>query len=134
MTFEYTLDTIDEVAHQILNNASSKIFLFDAPMGAGKTTLIKELCKQLGVKDTISSPTYSLVNEYQGTQGKIYHFDLYRLENTNEILDSGLDDYLYEDAFVFIEWPEKMQEFLPNNYHNLRVEIQKNGLRVLKIS
>ncbi|MFL1895525.1 tRNA (adenosine(37)-N6)-threonylcarbamoyltransferase complex ATPase subunit type 1 TsaE [Aquimarina sp. 2-A2] len=134
MTFEYTLDTIEEVAHQILNNASSKIFLFHAPMGAGKTTLIKELCKQLGVKDTISSPTYSLVNEYHGTQGKIFHFDLYRLENTHEILDSGLDDYLYEDAFVFIEWPEKMQEFLPDHYHNLRVEIQKNGLRVLKIS
>lgn len=134
MTLEYTLDTIDKVAEKILDTATAKIFLFHAQMGAGKTTLIKELCNQLGVQDSISSPTYSLVNEYEGLHSKIYHFDLYRLKNENEIIDSGLDDYLYHNAFVFIEWPEKIKSFLPDNYHDLNIEIKKNGNRVLKIS
>ncbi|WP_378188118.1 tRNA (adenosine(37)-N6)-threonylcarbamoyltransferase complex ATPase subunit type 1 TsaE [Aquimarina sp. W85] len=133
LTLEYTLATIDIVAQQILKSATTKLFLLNAPMGVGKTTLIKELCIKLGVEDGISSPTYSLVNEYHGSNCKVYHFDLYRLASEAEIISSGLDDYLYEDAFIFIEWPEKIKPFLPENYHEITIKLKNNGDRALTL-
>lgn len=103
-----------------------KIILFDAPMGAGKTTLIKEICRELGSTDNFSSPTYALVNEYHSAAGKIFHFDLYRLKNTVELLDIGIEDYLASKAFCFFEWPEKVIDIIDTNYVLLEIKIDEN--------
>jgi tRNA threonylcarbamoyladenosine biosynthesis protein TsaE len=101
------------------------VIAFYGKMGAGKTTVIKAICEELGVKDTISSPTFSLVNEYKSATGKkIYHFDFYRLNSINEAYDMGYEDYLYSDAFCFIEWPEKIQELLPLKYKRVIITVE----------
>ena len=93
------------------------IILFEGPMGAGKTTLIKELCRQLGVKDNVSSPTFSLVNEYEGSDGKlIYHFDFYRLNEEREALDIGALEYFDSGRICLIEWPSMIPNILPEHY------------------
>jgi len=91
-------------------------------MGAGKTTLIKSLCECLGVKEPATSPTFSIVNEYQGGSSKIYHFDFYRLKNQSEALDLGYEEYFYSGSYCFIEWPEKIPDLWPDHY--IRVDIQ----------
>lgn len=102
-----------------------KHFLFDAPMGAGKTTIIKSLCENLGVQESISSPTYSIVNEYETTTGElIYHFDLYRLNEEDELLDIGIDEILESNSLCFFEWPEKILNFLPSNYVRINIQVQ----------
>lgn len=99
-------------------------FLFDAQMGAGKTTIIKKICKSLGVTENISSPTYSIVNEYEAEGGKlIYHFDLYRLNHEEELLDIGIDEILESNAICFFEWPEKILNFLPHNYVKITITV-----------
>lgn len=93
-----------------------KVIAFYAPMGAGKTTIIKALCKALGVQDTISSPTFSIINEYHSKLvGKIYHFDFYRIKSINEAFDMGYEDYVYSNNYCFIEWPERIEELLPED-------------------
>ena len=115
---------------------NEKVFLFEAPMGAGKTTFIKAICKYLGVIDTMSSPTYSIVNEYDTNKsGKVYHFDLYRLKSPNELLDLGFEEYVSSDNYLFIEWPAMAISFLDSylriiiksdsNYRYLCAEIIK---------
>lgn len=104
---------------------SEKIFLFYGDMGAGKTTLIQSLCECLGTIEHITSPTFSIVNEYQGTGSKIYHFDFYRLKKQEEALDMGYEEYFYSDNYCFIEWPEKIAGLLPE--HHIRVDIQVLG-------
>lgn len=91
-------------------------------MGAGKTTLIKSLCACLGSADVVTSPTFSIVNEYIGVDNKIYHFDFYRLKNQAEALDMGYEEYFYSGAYCFIEWPEKIPDLLPSDY--IRVDIK----------
>jgi tRNA threonylcarbamoyladenosine biosynthesis protein TsaE len=126
LNIEYNLDSLSKVAQQIIQ-LNEKIILFDAPMGAGKTTLIKELCKQLGSKDNFSSPTYQLVNEYVFPKGKIYHFDLYRLKSINELIDLGFEDYLSQSAnYCFIEWPAFAEEFLQTNFVKVQIKLQEN--------
>lgn len=132
MEFTYTQNEIGKVAEQLLKNSVSKTFLFYGNMGVGKTTLIKELTKQLGVMETSSSPSFSIVNEYDTPRGAIYHFDFYRIKNINEAFDIGLEDYLYSGNYVFIEWPEKIEKLLPENTNKLKIEINKNGSRTLK--
>tara|TARA_B100002051_G_C16561710_1_gene547892 strand:+ start:84 stop:497 length:414 start_codon:yes stop_codon:yes gene_type:complete len=132
MEFTYTQNEIGKVAEQLLKNSVSKTFLFYGNMGVGKTTLIKELAKQLGVKETSSSPSFSIVNEYDTPLGAIYHFDFYRIKDINEAFDIGLEDYLYSGNYVFIEWPEKIEKLLPENANKLKIEIDKNGSRTLK--
>jgi tRNA threonylcarbamoyladenosine biosynthesis protein TsaE len=132
MEFTYTQNEIGKVAEQLLKNSVSKTFLFYGNMGVGKTTLIKELTKQLGVMETSSSPSFSIVNEYDTPRGAIYHFDFYRIKNINEAFDIGLEDYLYSGNYVFIEWPEKIEKLLPENANKLKIEINKNGSRTLK--
>jgi len=109
---------LDKVAEQILTFFShEKVFLFFGEMGAGKTTFIKTICKQLGVADTVSSPTYTIVNEYATIDFyPIYHFDFYRLKNETEVLDLGFEEYLHSDSYCFIEWPEKISSYWPKHY------------------
>jgi len=103
-----------------------RVIAFYGEMGAGKTTLIKAICEELGVASAISSPTYSIVNEYMSAKGiRIYHFDFYRLKNVDEAYDLGYEDYFYSKAYCFIEWPQKIQELMPLEYD--KVTITKDG-------
>ena len=129
---QFTTETISHVANQLLK-LNEKIMLFNGPMGAGKTTLIKQICTQLGSNDSFSSPTYQLVNEYKFLNGKIYHFDLYRLKSLEELLDIGFEDYLQPNNFCFIEWPEFAQQFLQSNFLKVDITVQKN-IRYLSAS
>ncbi|WP_026452042.1 tRNA (adenosine(37)-N6)-threonylcarbamoyltransferase complex ATPase subunit type 1 TsaE [Aequorivita capsosiphonis] len=131
MELTYTQDQITEVAEQIINSSTSKIFLFYGEMGVGKTTLIKEIVKQLGVTETSGSPSFSIVNEYEGTDGTIYHFDFYRINDIEEAYDIGVEDYFYSDNYVFIEWPEKIKDLLPEYAIALNIQKNKNGSRTL---
>ena len=111
------------------------IWLFVGEMGTGKTSLIKEICLFLDVKDEVSSPTYSIVNEYFSDEvGTIYHFDCYRLEEEREIIDIGLEDYFYSGYPCFIEWPEKVEQFIPESYLLLKIDKLEDGRRKLNIS
>ena len=132
MTLTYELSEIDSIAMQILSEVKSKTLLFYGDMGAGKTTLIKALVKALGAPDLASSPTFSLVNEYQTDQGKIYHFDFYRIEDEMEALDMGIEDYLNLDTWKFIEWPQKIDKLLDEDVQKLEITIKSEGTRVLK--
>lgn len=108
-----------------------KNILFYGEMGAGKTTLIKGICAALGSSNEISSPTYALVNEYEGDNYLIYHFDLFRLKSFEEVLDIGFEEYIDSDAICLIEWPEKIESLVE---HGLKIEIDKIGLNTRKIS
>jgi len=132
MTLTYELSEIDSIAMQILSEVKSKTLLFYGDMGAGKTTLIKALVKALGAPDLASSPTFSLVNEYQTDQGKIYHFDFYRIEDEMEALDMGIEDYLNLDTWKFIEWPQKIDKLLDEDVQKLEITIKNQGTRMLK--
>jgi len=109
-----SLSDLDEVAVEILEKASeNRIFCFHGEMGAGKTTLIKAICRKLGVRDEVQSPTFSIVNEYEDrTKTPIYHFDFYRLKNEEEAFDLGYEQYFFSGYFCFIEWPEKVEGLL----------------------
>ncbi|HXC03827.1 MAG TPA: tRNA (adenosine(37)-N6)-threonylcarbamoyltransferase complex ATPase subunit type 1 TsaE [Bacteroidia bacterium] len=102
-----------------------KVIAFHGPMGAGKTTLIKALCMELGVGDNTSSPTYSLVNEYRTNTGeRIYHFDFYRIKNEDEARDMGLEEYLDSGSWCFIEWPEKVASLLPLHHQQVIIGVE----------
>ena len=121
------LEFLDEVGHR-------KIFAFDAQMGAGKTTFILGLLKAMGVRDFEGSPTYSLVNVYDTEMyGKIYHFDLYRINDELEALDIGLEEMVYGDNICFIEWPEKVKDLLPHNTIWSYISVDEVGSRTLTI-
>lgn len=110
----FSKEQIGEIASQLLTHFDKyKLFCFTGNLGTGKTTLITELCRALGSTDDISSPTFSIVNEYECGKGKIYHFDLYRLKNLEEAIDIGLEEYIYSNNYCFIEWSEKVAEILP---------------------
>ena len=122
------VNVISSYAKAILDFAQDrKIFLFDAPMGAGKTTLIKELCIQLGSGDHFSSPTYSIINEYDYPGGKIYHFDLYRLNSQEELLDLGIEEHLSLGNYCFFEWPELVEDLIGTNYLKIVIEVNGNN-------
>lgn len=133
MTVIYSLEEINAIAKQILATPFlKKIIIFHAPMGAGKTTLIKELVKELGVKDNSSSPTFSLVNEYQTTANEpVYHFDLYRLNSEEEAYDMGVDEYFYSGNWCFIEWPEKTPNLIPIDHASITIKVLPNDKREL---
>jgi len=128
MKVEFDLQNIDKVAEAILNNVHSKIVLFQGPMGSGKTTLIKALVRNLKSQDVVSSPTFALMNEYHATDCKIYHYDFYRLKERDEALDLGFDEFLEEDAWNLIEWPDLIVGLLPQEY----VEIVLNKITETK--
>lgn len=119
----YQEEEIASVAKELIRTVDSKILCFYGAMGAGKTTLIKALVRELHGAETASSPTFGIVNEYHTSQGELlgYHFDFYRLEDENEALDLGFEDYLNQDVWVFIEWPEKIPSFIPENATNIQI-------------
>ena len=128
----YSLDEINKVAEKILSENPQKVILFNGEMGAGKTTLIKVLSEKLGVNDATSSPTFSLVNEYQLPNNQyIYHFDMYRLKNEIEALDMGIDDYLYSGNWCFIEWADKIVNLLPEEHSAIEIKTLPDGKRHL---
>lgn len=130
----YTLITLNNVIEKVLPYLEKyKVVLFNGSMGAGKTTLISALCKHLGSKDDISSPTFSIVNEYQSNIGKIYHFDFYRIESLEEAFDIGVEEYLFSDDYCFIEWSEKITELLPNQYLIVNISSISETERQLEI-
>jgi tRNA threonylcarbamoyladenosine biosynthesis protein TsaE len=121
------LADLPSVAKGILDFAGeTKVFLFYAPMGAGKTTLIKEMCIQLNSGDNFSSPTYSIINEYDYPDGKIYHFDLYRLKNQEEVLDLGVEDHLTLGNYCFFEWPELVENLLDMPCLKIEMNVKQN--------
>jgi tRNA threonylcarbamoyladenosine biosynthesis protein TsaE len=134
MKKNYTLKQLPQIAQQIIEKSSKKTLLFYGSMGVGKTTLIKEIVKQLGVDDVVSSPTFSLVNEYQSRNGEtIYHFDFYRIHNEEEALDIGIEDYFYNNDWCFIEWPEKVKNLLPLNAVEIHLSLNNDETRNILI-
>lgn len=134
MVLSYSLDELPEVAQEIVAAIESPVLLFRGEMGAGKTTLIKAICLQLHVLDLVSSPTFSLVNEYETTMGdRVYHFDFYRIKTEEEAQDVGVDDYLHSQEICLIEWPEKIANLLPETVGVISIKMAKNGTdRVLE--
>lgn len=128
------LSDLDAAAEQILDHAGAeRIFIFEGEMGAGKTTLIKAIAKAMGVTETVSSPTFSIVNEYRTAERVIYHFDFYRIKNLNEAFDIGYEEYFYSGNTCFIEWPEKIADLLPEHYVKIRIKPVSESERLLSI-
>lgn len=127
MPERFTLDDLDAVAKKLLKaSENTKVWSFHGEMGAGKTTLIKAVCRELGVHSVMTSPTFSIVNEYQGNEGNdiIYHFDCYRLKNEEEAYDIGAEEYLDSGRLCLIEWPERIASLLPAERFEIKIEIE----------
>jgi len=130
MEFLFKLADIQNIAKEIINQSNHKVILFDGQMGAGKTTLIKALSKELGVIDVANSPTFSIVNEYKTeTNQTVFHFDLYRLEEEEEAYDMGIDEYFDSGNWCFIEWPEKTPNLIPDEHHTIQFELIDENTR-----
>lgn len=132
------LQDLPEAAHILLNFAGEeKIFAFEGGMGAGKTTFIKEICHALGVQDVVSSPTFSIVNEYlTHAQQTVFHFDFYRIKSLQEAYDIGYEEYFYSGNYCLIEWPEKIESLLPQHYIKVTIDTlseDKRSLTFVKI-
>jgi tRNA threonylcarbamoyladenosine biosynthesis protein TsaE len=135
MEIVFTLDELELIAQKVIDQHPSKVILFHGEMGVGKTTLIKQLCKTLGVISATSSPTFSLVNEYETIDNQVvYHFDFYRLKNEMEALDMGADDYFYSGNWCFIEWAEKIPSLIPDEHAVITIELVENGKRHLTLT
>jgi tRNA threonylcarbamoyladenosine biosynthesis protein TsaE len=135
MEFIFSLDEIGTIAQQVVAEKPNKVILFHGEMGAGKTTFIKQLAKTLGVTEATSSPTFSLVNEYQTTTNQtVYHFDFYRLKNETEAMDMGVDDYLYSGNWCFIEWAEQIPNLIPDEHSVVTIKVLADGRRSLELS
>ncbi|MDX1326563.1 MAG: tRNA (adenosine(37)-N6)-threonylcarbamoyltransferase complex ATPase subunit type 1 TsaE [Arenibacter sp.] len=136
MNKTYTLAQLESIVQYIIKETNSKTLCFHGEMGTGKTTLIKALVKELGGGDTSSSPTFGIVNEYHKKDGEVlgYHFDFYRLEDESEALDLGLEDYLYTDSWIFMEWPEKIPSLIPEYATHIHINLIDEKTRSLKIS
>ena len=132
-TLYYKISDIGLAVNFILNNINSKYLLFNGPMGSGKTTLIKAIVNELGSSDSVSSPSFSLVNEYETKDSVVYHFDFYRIKNEIEAFDIGFEDYLREDAWCFIEWAEKIPNLIPDNVNLINFTEIKGDRRTLEI-
>ncbi len=110
----------------------NRVFAFYGKMGAGKTTFIKAICEAMGVKDVVASPTFAIVNEYADAEGQpVYHFDFYRIKNLREAYDIGCEEYFYSGYPCFIEWPEMVEELLPEDVVSVRIEVSENEERTV---
>ncbi|MBN7817934.1 tRNA (adenosine(37)-N6)-threonylcarbamoyltransferase complex ATPase subunit type 1 TsaE [Algoriphagus pacificus] len=123
--FSYDKSAISTAAKKVIDvGGDEKIWVFQGEMGAGKTTLIKALAEEFNILDQISSPTFGIVNEYQNDSGEeFYHFDFYRLDDATEALDIGIEEYFYSKNYCWIEWAEKIAQFIPDNYFLIKLEI-----------
>ena len=129
------IDSIREAARQfVAATGENTVFAFYGKMGAGKTTFIKAVCEELGVEDVITSPTFAIVNEYRSdTTGElIYHFDFYRIKKIEEVYDMGYEDYFYSGVLCFIEWPELIEELLPEEAVKVTIEENADGSRIVR--
>ncbi len=134
MNKNYSLHQISSIAKEIIDTVNDKILLFYGEMGVGKTTLIKEICKQLGVTDVVLSPTFSLVNEYQTDKNEIiYHFDFYRIEDETEAYDMGIEDYFYSNNYCLIEWAENIKNLLPLDAVEIHISALENQQRNIQL-
>lgn len=132
----YTISDLEPIAHEILVQAAGRtIWVFEGEMGAGKTTLIKAICKQLGIPSTVQSPTFSIVNEYITSAGeKVYHFDFYRLKRESEALDFGVEEYFDSGSICLLEWAEKVESLLPENCYTIRITVIDEKSRNLSLN
>lgn len=128
------LADLPAIADQLLEIAGDRrVWLFQGEMGVGKTTLIKALCAALGVTDSTSSPTFSIVNEYDSPNGAIYHFDFYRIRSAEEALDLGYEEYFYSGNYCFVEWPQKIDPLLPPDALAIELQLRPDGGRILRL-
>jgi tRNA threonylcarbamoyladenosine biosynthesis protein TsaE len=127
---------LSSAAKQLLKHyRDSKLFAFYGAMGTGKTTFIKAICESLGATDIVTSPTFTLVNEYKTADGKsIFHIDFYRIKKQEEVFDFGIEEYLSGDSYCFMEWPELIEEILPPETVKVKISVDKNEQRILLIS
>ena len=138
MSMEIKIKSIEEIAvaakEFVAAMGERKVFAFYGKMGAGKTTFIKAVCEELGVEDVINSPTFAIVNEYVDGQGEpVYHFDFYRIKNLQEVMDLGYEDYVYSGHVCFMEWPELIENLLPDDAVKVTIEEEIDGGRVLVV-
>ena len=134
MNKNYSLEDLSSIAAIIISSVKIKTLLYYGQMGVGKTTLIKEICKQLSVLDNISSPTFSLVNEYKtSSDQKVFHFDFYRITNEEEALDMGIEEYFYNNDWCLIEWPENIENLLPLDAVEIHLTTLDNGKRNMQL-
>ena len=131
----YSLNDLASIAEEVIAKAKYKTLLFRGEMGVGKTTLIKEICNVFEVQDRVSSPTFSLVNEYHtATNAIVYHFDFYRITQEEEALDMGIEEYLYQNDWCLIEWPENIENLLPLEAVQIHITILENGQRNIQLT
>jgi tRNA threonylcarbamoyladenosine biosynthesis protein TsaE len=135
-SFIFSLENIDETAAKILESiADARIIAIYGDMGAGKTTLIKALCRAAGVRETVTSPTFALVNEYFSPEkGTTYHFDFYRITDPSEVYDIGYEEYFYGGALCLLEWPELIEDLLPDDTLRFYLDVTDDGKRRLSIA
>jgi len=134
LEINYTLNTVENVAEQLLKNISTKLIVIYGDMGVGKTTLIKAITKILGSDDVVSSPTFSIVNEYKVKDSLLYHFDLYRIQDLEEAYNFGIEDYLYSNNWCIIEWPEIIEGILPECFDRIDLTLNADKSRTLKMN
>lgn len=129
----FNLENLPQVAKEFIESfGDDRIFLFEGEMGSGKTTFIAEVCRQLGADDDFGSPTFSLVNEYADSEGNpIYHFDLYRIDSPQEALDMGAEEYLNSGEICFVEWPDRLENLVPEDARYVSIEVNPDGSRTL---
>ncbi len=133
MELVYRINEINEAAQKVWQQINGNhVVVFDGPMGAGKTTFIQAICRQTGVKDTMSSPTFSIINEYESEQGSVYHIDLYRCKNEEEAIRAGVEDCLYSGNLCFVEWPSKARGIFPPE--TIHIGISEIDVQTRKIS
>ena len=134
MELIYSLNEIDSISQKIFNKLENKVVTFKGPMGSGKTTMIKSICRQLGFDDNVSSPTFSIVNSYENSSNEIiFHLDLYRIEKIEELMDIGIEEYLDSGNWCFIEWPEIIDRLLNFKHTQIELSILNNFKRRIKI-
>ncbi len=127
------LDNIRVAAQKFIAHiGDAKVFAFYGKMGAGKTTFVKAICEELGVEDVITSPTFAIINEYTTGEGdSLFHFDFYRIKKLEEVYDMGYEDYFYSGALCFIEWPELIEDILPDDAVHVSITEQEDGSRLV---
>ena len=129
-----SLSDLPQVAQAVIDSLDGRsVVVFRAGMGAGKTTLISRIVALLGAEDTVTSPTFALVNQYEGTQHRIYHFDFYRIERVEEVFDFGYEEYFYSGDLCLVEWPEKIERLMPDEVVEVRITVESPTERTFEI-